>query len=92
MDGGRVMATTSGRVEHGTLSRYAKGCRCDDCKGANRERTRAWRRAHATVDTQAIPHGASGYTNYGCRCETCTDGHRVRCNDYRSTRRAAKAA
>ena len=34
-------------MEHGTLYAYRKrGCRCEKCRGANREYGRAWREAH----------------------------------------------
>lgn len=79
------------RLEHGTLSRYVKGCRCEQCTEANRERTRARRAAHAGTPAEEFRHGATGYTDYGCRCETCKDGHRVSCRESQ-LRRAAREA
>lgn len=55
-------------AQHGTLSRYQAGCRCDPCRAANRERGRA-------LKGRTPPnHGYSGYVNYGCRCQVCRDG------------------
>lgn len=58
---------------HGTPSCYNAGCRCDDCRKTNRERSRRQRAARNPADA---PHGtAGGYTNYGCRCEPCRRAH-----------------
>lgn len=55
---------------HGTPSAYNKGCRCDECKEANRLRcakSAAKRRARSDV-----PHGTvTGYRNWACRCDLC---------------------
>lgn len=54
---------------HGTIGRYQKGCSCEDCRAANRERGRR-------LKGKTPPrHGVSGYQNYGCRCATCTKAH-----------------
>lgn len=60
------------RVPHGTRSRYASGCSCDECRRAIREYHR-----QLTQRGVAPNHGTnSGYSNYGCRCEACTRAHR----------------
>lgn len=52
---------------HGTKSRYGHGCRCVECKDAQRLNMTARRRKK-----QAPTHGTrSGYFNHGCRCGAC---------------------
>jgi hypothetical protein len=58
-------------AQHGSLSRYSRGCACEECRRANRE-------SHRSLIGRPPPtHGASGYTNYGCRCQVCRDGRLV---------------
>jgi predicted transcriptional regulator len=57
--------------EHGTLSRYEKGCACDPCRAANRAHHRS------LLGKKPPTHGASGYSNYGCRCRVCRNGKLV---------------
>jgi transcriptional regulator with XRE-family HTH domain len=51
---------------HGTPYRYSRGCRCDECKEAQRELRRQMKergpKKHGTM---------SAYTNYSCRCTKC---------------------
>ena len=62
-------------MKHGTNSGYSKGCRCDDCKSANK----AYRKAWAERRRASIPHGTTnGYANYGCRCDPCKAAHSAR--------------
>lgn len=79
------------RQEHGTPRTYKRGCRCDLCRAANKQRVLAWR---AESYAKAIPpnaHGrASTYSNWGCRCAECTRAHSARCAEY-ARRRAAEA-
>lgn len=74
--------------EHGTLARYGSrshGCRCDECRRANRERSQALR------DSGDPPnHGLSGYVNYGCRCKTCKEANRLHQRGLRATKRQRK--
>lgn len=58
-------------AQHGTRSKYQAGCRCDDCRRANRESQRRLK------GRQPPSHGYSGYKNYGCRCQVCKDGNLV---------------
>lgn len=65
-----------GDPRHGTKNGYQNlGCRCADCREANRlhhQADRAAMRARAAD----IPHGTpSGYQNWGCRCMDCTAAH-----------------
>lgn len=60
---------------HGEIRTYARGCRCDACKAANRARTYA---AHDAMKARGLApddwrHGTRGaYSNWGCRCDACT--------------------
>jgi len=53
---------------------YARGCRCEGCKDANREAQRAIKvrriKRFKSGKTQ-IKHGVSGYSNWDCRCADC---------------------
>lgn len=52
--------------EHGTHYRYAHGCRCDECKQAEREERRKRKERGPKI------HGTtSAYINYACRCDEC---------------------
>lgn len=71
--------------DHGYV-RYTHGCRCEVCRTAKREYTRAirapYRRALKLVRERGegrhyvdgITHGYSAYQNYNCRCDVCTAG------------------
>jgi hypothetical protein len=59
----------------GTHSAYSHGCRCDACKAAHREYTRA-RRAKALADG-TLSHGVRGTYSAGCRCWKCVEARRV---------------
>ena len=83
-----VYITKTYRItKHGTASSYQRGCRCDECTSAGRERKRqldAERREHP----EDAPHGTTGgYTNWGCRCDLCRKVHA----DYMKAHRARKA-
>jgi hypothetical protein len=65
-------------VEHGSLSRYSYGCRCDDCRAAKSAYAREWsRRAREelasvpSVGPVSRPHGLRSTYNRGCRCDRC---------------------
>lgn len=54
------------------VSGYRKGCRCDECKQAERERWQRSRERRLTGPVPAHVHGTwNGYNNYGCRCDEC---------------------
>jgi hypothetical protein len=51
---------------HGTVYRYQKGCRCDECKKGNRVYRLRFR------EMEPPEHGSySSYSNYHCRCDAC---------------------
>lgn len=73
---------------HGTYNGYSNlGCRCQPCRDANAEATRAFR---AKRDPALAPeHGTvSTYNNYCCRCNECTGALR----DYAAWRRRRSTA
>lgn len=60
-----VAARLSIRASRHDLVRYRRGCRCEECKAANRA-------YNFSLRGRTPPrHGDSGYMNYGCRCAVC---------------------
>lgn len=61
---------------HGTYARYAgSGCRCQVCKDANNDYSRAQKARLRTEEPKK--HGTySAYMNHGCRCEECKEAGR----------------
>lgn len=53
-------------AEHGTESRYGRGCRCEACKAASA----ASRRKRRATPNPAVHGTATSYGN-GCRCDEC---------------------
>lgn len=80
---------------HGHPATYQKGCRCDDCREANRNRCAEDRKAR-TGDPAAADragHGkASTYRNYNCRCSKCSKANTANVNAYRARKRQGAAA
>jgi hypothetical protein len=81
-------STRPGRAnprEHGEFRTYAAGCRCDDCRRANRERCYA---IFAEMREAGLPDGdhrhgtVNAYKNWGCRCEPCTVANTEACRPY----------
>lgn len=67
------------KIEHGTPSGYRHGCRCDECKAANREQQQAARDRRLNRPIPEHVHGTwNGYANYNCRCDRCLDACRAR--------------
>lgn len=63
-----------------------RGCRCELCTKANRERCkkRSIARSAEVKDPNDPRHGkASFYINHGCRCQPCTTAN----TDYARSRR-----
>lgn len=70
---------------------YARGCRCDGCRKANRERAqmvKASRVKRVRQGNVKAPHGVSGYSNWDCRCPKC----RKAWSEYLRERRVIRAA
>lgn len=69
------------RVEHGSLSSYSYGCRCEECRAAKSAYAREWYRnareefRSADVLPGDTPvtrrHGTRATYNRGCRCDDC---------------------
>lgn len=88
---------------HGLASSYIRGCRCDLCKDAAREKRaihRKMRQAERVMVNgrlfapNASVHGTLGtYGNWGCRCEACTKAASAegRNRHAKQTRKLAKA-
>jgi hypothetical protein len=59
---------------HGVYATYSGGCRCVDCREANRlyqKGAQARRRQHPELADMAGHGKTSTYTNYSCRCAEC---------------------
>lgn len=57
---------------HGTYSGYTRGCRCAECKQAQRDYVADYR------ERVEVVHGTSaGYTTGGCRCDDCKQAQRA---------------
>jgi hypothetical protein len=73
-------------VRHGTPSAYNHGCRCPDCREANRIRCLDQRerlRQRTIQADPAVPHGTTGgYKNWGCHCVKCTIANTISSRDY----------
>lgn len=58
---------------HGRRSQYIAGCRCDECREADREYQQQRREQRRQLPDEQKPHGTPKcYTHYECRCEACT--------------------
>ena len=68
-------------IAHGTTASYwSRGCRCDDCRRANRD----YQRTHPGKDKDHDKHGTvTGYCYYACRCDDCREAQRVSVRKYR---------
>lgn len=65
---------------HGTYARYfTHYCRCDDCRGHQRQRV-AESRAKRLAEGR-VKHGNPGWDD-GCRCEVCRAAHQERHREY----------
>lgn len=59
-------------IIHGEARGYDKGCRCDECKAAYRERAREAKERRKSRPIPEHVHGTwNGYANYDCRCSRC---------------------
>lgn len=72
--------------EHGTRARYCAGCRCQECRRANREYNRANYRQRSLKlgrSPRVARHGTSSKYAAGCRCRPCIDGRNRARNENR---------
>ncbi len=82
-------------AKHGTISRYVhgptldgtegKGCRCDECRGANSVWSASSRHKRGQRKGELLPeaHGKdSTYINWECRCADCRAAHRAAVKRY----------
>jgi hypothetical protein len=85
-------------AEHGSRSKYNDGCRCDECREANRwykaakqaanlsetaSRRAAYDQAGYSENDPALHHGTlSTYEWYGCRCSDCKRAARKQWRHY----------
>ncbi|MGW1160430.1 hypothetical protein ACWD48_19860 [Streptomyces sp. NPDC002519] len=79
---------------HGDYRTYGKGCRCDDCREAQRQRCARLREDRAKDPARAdrAGHGkASTYKNHGCRCVPCSKANTASVNAFRRQRRQLAA-
>lgn len=79
---------------HGDHRTYAKGCRCDACRDANRLHCAGlrakWKTDPANADRAG--HGKpSTYKNHGCRCDKCTAANTADVLAYKRRRRQREA-
>jgi hypothetical protein len=64
-------------ADHGTLTGYQNGCRCDECRSRKNSYMREYRKTHPPRSPLPADHPdfayhgtLTGYT-YGCRCGDC---------------------
>ena len=70
-------------AEHGTRSKYTKGCRCDPCRTANREWDEEYRRRRGVKEQKPAQHGTKSMYVKGCRCDECCIASREAGREYR---------
>jgi hypothetical protein len=82
--------------DHGTTSRYSKGCRCADCTEASVAYQMKRKAIKIANGFENCTHGLASTHTLGCRCDDCRDGWReyqdknVKTRAYRkATHRAA---
>lgn len=65
-------------MAHGEPNTYKRGCRCRECREANRVYQAAASKRRSADPTLAdrAGHGSSStYSNYACRCDACREAH-----------------
>jgi ribosomal protein L13E len=87
----RAARTTS--AEHGTWTRYCRGCTCGPCKAAGRERNSANRQGRAgrpPRQPRPLPeHGTTARRKRGCDCAPCKAAMAAYHRAYRARRAAS---
>lgn len=77
---------------HGRATTYKSGCRCGECREANRlyQAAANKRRAADPALADRAGHGrASTYINYACRCAPCRYANSRRLQGQRERRKEA---
>lgn len=85
-------------MKHGTKRAYGlHGCRCEECKRANTDACKAWRRRRGDRPIEevnaeraaAVKHGTcTKYRRHKCRCEICREWARADRAKYRARAKA----
>lgn len=78
---------------HGRPNTYKSGCRCAECREANRvyqAAATARRGANPVLATLAGHGKATTYINYACRCAACRAANSERLRGQRARRANAK--
>lgn len=80
-------------AEHGTAYTYGNlGCRCDECRAAQREVRRRQRRARGVKPQRQAQHGTTSmYTAHKCRCDECRQAWADYWKAYRARKRQEAA-
>ena len=74
-------------MRHGA-SRYAVGCRCEQCRDGHRVRMQAAREAARDREVPTSAHGTvNGYGYWDCRCDACLAAKSAENRRYRMLRR-----
>ncbi len=69
---------------HGTYTAYKRGCRCEECRIANRDYNRIYKENKPRLPPE---HGSANmYQYHKCRCDTCKEGQRLRAQVYRASK------
>lgn len=79
---------------HGLPNTYKSGCRCTQCREANRvyQAAATARRAADPTAADIAGHGKrSTYANYQCRCDACRAAHTAACRAYRDRTKRSTA-
>lgn len=80
------------KIVHGEAKSYDKGCRCDECKEAFRERAREAKGRRLSRPIPEHVHGTwNGYSNYNCRCPRCLAACQAKYPDSAAYRQANRA-
>lgn len=79
---------------HGTFRGYVFfGCRCDRCRKANSDISRARRERRRAAKVPEHLHGTyTGYVNWSCRCDRCKEANNVYLRNWRAINNARTAA
>ena len=73
----------------GTVAAYKRGCRCDDCRRANREHVADVRAGRGRRGRRvAAQHGSRSKYTAGCRCDACRAAERAYQRERHERRRA----